>query len=249
MHVFNSDSRVADCDLDGLPNYAVGRIPVNSTNELATYIRNCVQYEAGGAWTTNALIASDYNDWPSHDFTIEANGIASIVSNYSHVVRCAWDVQGSGTKTSILAAIDLGIGEAALIGHGLRIKYGPSRIDLTVADIGTLEDHSQPAAFVSGACQVGDFGVPGISKSLGEAIVTRAGIGACFVGAAYEIGGIDAKLFTSNLFMSIHVGEAARMGDAVSAGLTSLADANYIAAVRMLQFLGDPALKLPAGDE
>ena len=62
--LFPSDNLFGDVDGDGLPEVAVGRIPVLSAAELDAYTAKLAAYEsaAPAAWTGTAVMAADATD-------------------------------------------------------------------------------------------------------------------------------------------------------------------------------------------
>src|SRR5204863_2591621 len=75
-----SDDWFADSDNDGLPELAVGRLPVRTAAQADTMVGKVLAYEDGDGigWTRNVLLVADRNDEGS-DFEASAQALGRIV--------------------------------------------------------------------------------------------------------------------------------------------------------------------------
>src|SRR5262249_25872042 len=63
-----SDDWFADSNLDGVPEFAIGRLPVRTSDEAATVVGKIIGYDAesGGLWAKNVTVVTDVDDLRSH---------------------------------------------------------------------------------------------------------------------------------------------------------------------------------------
>ena len=74
-----SDTALADANGDGVPEMAVGRLPIMSGGELLSILDKIVAYESGGGpWKTRSLWLADDPEGGA-DFPADSSGLAALV--------------------------------------------------------------------------------------------------------------------------------------------------------------------------
>ncbi len=125
-----SDDWFVDFNNDGLPDMAIGRIPVLTAADAATVISKITSYgQTTGAWTKNVLMAADAND-ANNDFEgASANVAAQIPIGYSVRTSLTGQIGGSAARTAIPDGINVrGSSSSTTTGHGFEQAWSSSRI-------------------------------------------------------------------------------------------------------------------------
>ena len=248
--LFNSDFAVMDCDLDGIPDYSVGRIPTTHPSSLGAYITNLVTYEAGGDWLTNTLIVTDRpTDVLFHE---QGNALHDSISNVTHVLRADihYDdfAEARSRTTNYLSA---GVGILHYFGHGLPLHFA-AEVLLHRNDITNSINHAKPALFIAMACQSGMFGNPNVAQSILESMVLQPGVGAAGLAPTTLIMSGVGPIMSDELTDSIYVKRRTRLGDCFRDGVVALVMSGYpsaLAGARAYQLHGDPALVIHVEEE
>jgi len=239
----NADYKVSDFNLDLYPDVIVGRIPASNTNDLAVYINNILDYEAGGAWRTNTIIVNHGLD--AANFIGAANDVQDMISNYTHIIRVDRSVIGlAEARSNVLNGIKSGLNMLTFTGHGLAYDYSVAsgEIVLSVADIQGLATQNVPAVYVTMACSSGQFGIPN-NKSISERIIFKNGVGAAVLSSAGVTDLPAAKTFAYPVYDALYLLNVHTVGEAFLAGQMGLyGDPSVRYQLNIYQLLGDPAL-------
>lgn len=240
-----ADFNVSDFNLDLYPEVIVGRIPASSTNDLAVYINNILDYEAGGPWRTNTLIVNHGTD--DANFIGAANEVQDMISNYTHIIRVDRNVIGlAEARSNVLNGITSGLNMLTFAGHGLYDGYSvlnvAGEIVLKVADTEGLATQNVPAVYVTMACSSGQFGIPN-KKSISESVLFKRGVGVAVLSSAGVTDLPAAKLFAYPIYDAIYLKNIHTIGDAFLAGQIGLyGNPSVRQQLKRYQLLGDPAL-------
>lgn len=244
--LFASDGRYGDAaGNDGIPEIAVGRLPVLTSAELLAYIDKLTDYEAGGGdWTGKILMLADNPD-NGGEFPADSDYLANFLGGYSIEKVYLDDYPDiAQARQKMFDSINAGAILVHYIGHAGLDRLAQEGL-LKTGDVPALSNENRLplAAFVT--CVAGRFSVPGYD-SLGEALLLKSNGGAAAVwspdGASInEMGKHLAEEFFKALFSQPEkiVGKA--MTQAVRSYIAG-GGKTYISDVYNL--LGDPALQI-----
>jgi hypothetical protein len=241
--LFPSDNLFGDVDGDGLPEVAVGRIPVLSAAELDAYTSKLAAYESAvpAAWTGTAVMASDATDRGA-DFAADSDQVAGQLPATYTVSRIDLTATPlADARAQLLAAIGNGTAFVNYVGHGALDRLSAGGL-LTSADVPGLTNGPRLPVVTAMTCTINRFAVPGIA-ALGELLVKSGAGGAAAVwGPAGLSSNGDARLLAERFY---HATDA-RLGDRILRAIAELrtlgGDANL---PRVYDLMGDPALRLP----
>ncbi|XOF33695.1 MAG: C25 family cysteine peptidase [Candidatus Electrothrix sp. YB6] len=251
---FPSDNVLADVvGNDGVPEFAIGRIPAVDSTELDRYTEKLIHFEQDQAERDTGTVMTLVTDMPdpsAGDFAAGADRVAELVSAQGVAVnRLAADALGvNGTHDGIINALQQGGGILHYIGHSSMVALGRSSALLTADEVDAMPDIGVPMLMVSMTCSAGAFGYPPMD-SIGETAVLRAdGAAVGFFGASglseNHLADIMAKGFYRSLFDPENVNP--RIGDAVvGAKQYYSAQGGERSVLDIYNLLGDPALHGP----
>jgi hypothetical protein len=234
-----SDTLMADTNDDGLPNLAIGRLPVLTADQLRGVIAKIRAYEQGGAWKNRVTLVAD-NDDDAGTYTADSETVARSVS--ADYTDKAYLLQQSlsTVRASTLDAFRDGRAIVNYIGHGLSTQLAQEGI-LKSSDVPAMANAANAPVVLLMACNAGEFGYPG-SDSLAETLVGKAEGGAVAVWAAANYAYAPESLILNAGFFETLSSANARIGDAIRGGLTKYFSQGHIAYVRYLyNLMGDPA--------
>ncbi|HEY9232172.1 MAG TPA: C25 family cysteine peptidase [Blastocatellia bacterium] len=232
-----SDDWYADFDGDGVPEMAVGRLPVRTADEAARMIARVFSYEAAGV-PNEMLLVADSND--DYDFAGASNQLHSLVSNDVRVVDVQRGALGdAATKAAVLAAIARGQRLVNYVGHGSTNLWRGNT--LTNADAATMENADRLPVFLMMTCLNGYFNDPA-ADALAEALLKAPRGGAVAVWAASGQTLPQGQWqMNQELYRQVFSTRHMRLGDAARAAKQGTTDAD----VRRTWILfGDPTMRL-----
>ena len=237
-----SDDWFADFSGDGLPQMALGRLPVRTVEEASTVVAKIVGYEQpqnAGAWTKQVLLVADENK--GFDFEA-ASAAVRILLPRDMVVREIFRGQYSGDEPAneeLLAGLDQGALLVNYLGHGSEEVWG---VDLLRSDeCETLANGPHLPFVIAMTCLNGHFHDV-YTESLAEAFLKAKQGGAVAVWASSgltEPGG-QAGL-NQELIRLLFNGESLTLGEAVRRAKAAVRDPDIR---RTWILFGDPATRL-----
>ncbi|HSG40851.1 MAG TPA: C25 family cysteine peptidase, partial [Thermoanaerobaculia bacterium] len=241
--LFPSDNRLGDVDGDGLPEMAVGRIPVLSTAELNAYIDKIAAYEAEppAAWAGSALFLADAQDRGA-DFAAESERIASqLPAGYSVDRIYLSSMPLASARGLLTAALHRGVSLINYVGHGGLDRLAGAGL-LTSADVPGLANGARLPVVTAMTCTVNRFAVPGV-PALGE-LLTKAPAGGA--AAVWGPSGLSSSGQARLLAERFHrPGNEARLGDRILRAVREFRELGGDPALPVLyDLMGDPALRM-----
>ena len=246
--MFASDNRFADvAGDDGIPEYALGRIPVVSNEEFDAYLAKLSASENHGeTWRGNVLLTAEARDGKA-DFKAQAEAMAVLAGSQSVYRIYLDDLPIDIARASLQTDLNVnGMAVMTHVGHGGMDRLATGGL-LTISDVQNLTNANQ-LPFVSAlSCLINRFEVPGVDVVLGEALVIAPNGGASAVWAPTGTSvDSDAALLGKKLFEAIYVKGINRAGDAVVEAMRSFRGEVAVKPVMLdvYTLLGDPATRI-----
>jgi hypothetical protein len=241
--LFPSDNLLGDADGDGLPEIAVGRIPVLSTAELDAYTAKLAAYESAAAagWTGTAVLAADATDRGA-DFAADSDRVAGQLAAYTLNRIDLGTTPLADARAQLLAAIGQGAAFVNYMGHGGLDRLSSGGL-LTSADVPGLANGERLPVVTAMTCTINRFALPGI-PALGELLVKSAGGGAA---AVWGPSGLSTSGEAALLAERFYHTDDARLGDRVLRAIAEFRTlGGNVDLPRIYDLIGDPALRLQA---
>jgi hypothetical protein len=186
-----SDDWFADINNDGIPELAVGRLPVRNPGEADALVGKLDAYrkQSRSDWMKGILLVADQDD--AGAFKGASETIRTDIGSQwptQTIYRDQLDVPSA--RTQLFAAISDGVGLVNYFGHGsVDLWHGNL---LTGADAATLTNGSMLPVVLSMTCLNGFF-ADVYTESLAEALLNAANGGAAAVWASSGLTEIDEQ--------------------------------------------------------
>jgi len=231
------------------PNLAVGRLPAQTAEQLATMVAKTLEYEGGdqrsATWRNDALVLAD-NDEPG--FAEAAKTFSDRLAGYrARVVTVAGD--GSAARQELAQAFAQGTGLLGYFGHGSVELWAQEKI-FAVDDVAKLTNRDKLPIVFTVTCLSGLFQHP-VKPSLGETLVRAKNGGAVAAlvpssAAVLTDQSVLAQGLAAELSTVTGSERAKTLGDVVLAAQKSVTQASDGVREVLLTFnlLGDPTLSL-----
>jgi len=231
---------------DGIPEIAVGRIPVLDSGELESYIAKITAYEAdqGGEWRDRVVMVADNPDFAG-DFPTDSNALAAILPADAVVERVyLYQPYSPGeARDRIVAAVNDGAAVLNYVGHGGSDQFAAESM-LDLDDVALMLNHERLPVVTAFTCYLAIFDYPGYI-SLGEELVVHADGGAAAVWGPTGMSGNLRALELGEHAMAALYGPEERLGDAVVETMRAFVEGGgNVGHVDVYSLLGDPALEL-----
>jgi hypothetical protein len=247
--LFAADNLFADVNGDGVPGFAVGRLPVVSAGELLAYVAKLAAYEAtpGANWINSALMLADEvgpNDGLT-DFAADSIAVtAGLPPGYAPQQIVVTPGGVAAARSALFAGLGAGAGLVSYFGHAGLDRLSPEGL-LTTADAAALANGPRLPLISALTCSVNRFDVPGFSP-LGEVLANQPRGGAI---AVWSSSGLsvhpEAKTLAQAFYYALANPANLRLGDATQEALRRYASTpGTIATVDLYTLLGDPAILL-----
>jgi hypothetical protein len=231
---------------DGVPEVAIGRLPVLTPQELLDYVAKVELQEGAPAdpWQQHVLMVADNPD-RAGNFTADSEDVATLVPPANVVDRVYLSLSPpAAARQAILDTVNSGALIFNYIGHGNVDRLADENV-LTIPDVPLLTNAGRLPVFLAMTCSVGNFANPG-SPSLGELLLLKKDGGAYAVWAPSWLSENDlAVRLDKAFFRSVFVDGETVVGDAVGRGLASLTVPGSRDHRLMYNLLGEPVARLP----
>lgn len=234
-----SDDWLTDFNGDGVPEIAMGRLPVRTTADANTMVSKILNYDQernGGAALRGALLVSDGG---FEDQTAQVQSYLSPITTVQTLNRSAIG-DDNAMRTQIVNAIDAGPAIVNYFGHGsVGVWTGAGLLNQDNA--ATLTNGNRVTLFVMMTCLNG-YSHDAFIDSLAETLLRDPQGGAFAVwassGATEPVG--QAQMNTQ-LYQSLLGNQPMMLGDAVRQAKMSTSDSDVR---RTWILLGDPTMRL-----
>jgi hypothetical protein len=237
--LFASDSRFTDFDNDGLPDVAIGRIPVTTAAELDAYVRKLDQ-AAHADNPRSLLFVADAQDGGA-DFRSHSAIVEAPVSGRPSTRLYVDDLGATAVRNSLLQAWQAGAPLVNWIGHGGIDQLSSSAL-LTAADVPSLTSTNRLPLFLAMTCTINRFEL-GDVDALGTQLTRTPNAGAL---AVWSASGLSVNAEATQLertFMQLAAKTPdARIGDLIVQSFAANRGIGETGSVYLL--LGDPAVRL-----
>jgi hypothetical protein len=238
--IFAADSRFTDFNGDGLPDLAIGRIPVSTNDELDAYVRK-LDSSARAAAAGSMVFSADAQDRGA-DFRRSSGLAEAAVAGRPAAKVYMDDLGGEGARNALFAAWKDGSPLVSWVGHG-----GVDRLSaygvITPDDAAALtSSNGQLPVLVAMTCTINRFEL-GEFEALGAALarVPNSGALAVWSASGLSLHG-DAASLEQTFYRLAARTPGARVGDLIVQSLAANPSIGETGSVYLL--LGDPAIRL-----
>jgi hypothetical protein len=234
-----SDDWFVDFNNDGLPEMAIGRLPVQSKEEAAIVVSKIVGYEKSSK-RNEALLVSDVND--GFNFEAASEEIRALLPAYLTIRKIFRDQFSSDAqaKGELLSGINQGPLLVNFIGHGSIESWRGSL--LTLEDAESLINGFRLPFFVNMTCLNGYFQYP-YSETLAEALMKASGGGAIAIWTSSGLTEPDKQAVMNKELIKLLFNnrEPVTLGEATAKAKSSVSDQDIR---RTWILFGDPTTTL-----
>jgi len=239
------DPLYGDTDNDGVPDVAIGRLPVSTQSQLRKVVNKTLQYARSAS--RRVVLVSDHRDSASrHSFRADNQRIARILQQRQLSVAIApADLLGARrTRTRLMGAIDHGARLVNYMGHSDRDRWGFNSL-LSTDQLHDFDNASSPTVITQFGCWNNDYTTIG-RRTLGENLLLMNENGAAAVIGSTTLSGTRTQARLAMLFYDSVTQPGTTIGDAMIAAKTQLALERGEEKVRDMLLgvvlLGDPAV-------
>lgn len=244
--LFASDNWFADVvGNDGVPEIAIGRLPVMNAAELQDYIDKISRYEsAGGQWTNRVLMLADNPD-QAGNFTQDSTYLSNLFPGYTvQLIHLPDFSTPEQARQKVLEGFNNGAALINYIGHAGLDRLASEKL-LWTGDVPALQNQDRLPIMTAMTCTVGRFAIPGYD-SLSEILVLKSdgGVAAMWAPTGLSINSL-ARQLAENFFKAAFMAQEKTVGKAI---LKTLADYKALDGPPFMLYiytlLGDPALEI-----
>jgi len=232
-----SDDWFVDFDDDGLPEMAVGRLPVESAEEAATVVSKIIAFEGVAVLMNEALLVADIND--SFNFEGAIADVADELLEGSMEVREILRDRSATARSDLLALLNQGQLLVNYVGHGSTKTWNGNL--LTSSDAWNLSNFPYLPFLVSMTCLNGFFQDP-YSESMAETFLKaeRGGAVAVWTSSGLTLP-TEQTVMNLELIRLLFNGQGLTIGEAVMRAKQAVTNSDIR---RTWILFGDPTLKL-----
>lgn len=245
--LFASDARLADvAGDDGIPDLAIGRLPVRNAAELAAVVAKIAAFEAAGVSSGGrALLVADDAE-AGFDFAADLDTFQGWLPIGFVPERIALTPgELAGARAALFAGLEAGADLLLFSGHAGLDRLTAEGL-LTSADLSTLPTSALSPLVVAVTCVMNRFELPMLAP-LGAGLVTAPGAGAVGVWSATGLSTHPAAPRLVRYFLDeMGRNPGARVGEPMLAAQARFAQTEGVELLSVYNLLGDPATRLAA---
>jgi uncharacterized repeat protein (TIGR01451 family) len=238
-----ADPIYGDTDGDGVPDVAVGRLPVRTSDELDSIIGKILDYQ-DKSYGHTVLSASDAYDWAERISFMEASRLLLDALDPSwQVIDADIDTHGLAQARQVLIdALNQGVALAQFFGHSGPTMWSFQRL-FTAADAAQLDNPGRPAVIVQWGCWNTYYVVPS-HNTLGHNLMLSGDRGAAAVMGAATLTETASDVALGQYLLPKVVMPGMTIGQALVEAKQELAAEHpgMIDVIVGWTILGDPAL-------
>jgi len=235
-----SDDWFVDFNGDGLPEMAIGRLPVRTTEETGHVVSKIINYELASAsnWTKEILIVADQNG--DFDFEQASQNVGDLFPEEMTVWGIYRGQAGDETaRSAVLGSMNEGKLMVNYLGHGSVDSWRGNL--LTVEDVSSFTNSPLLSFVVGMTCFNGFFQTP-YTESLSEALLKAENGGAVAVWTSSGLTFPDEQsMMNKELVRLLFNGQGLTIGEAASQAKAATNDPDVR---RSWILFGDPTTKL-----
>jgi hypothetical protein len=231
-----SDDWFGDLDEDGVPEIAVGRLAVQTSEQAAAVVQKLIAYDRAGAGGRAAVLVADHDD--GFDFEGASGQLKALLPADVTVEEISRGQMGDGaTRAAVLASLNGGAWLLNYLGHGsVEVWLGGV---LSSEDARTLTNGVRLPFVVAMTCLNGFFHDVW-SESLAEALQKAPQGGAVAVWASSALTDPPSQMPMNQALMQ-RLGEGVTLGEAIAHAKRAASDPDVR---RSWILLGDPTTRL-----
>ena len=237
-----TDTWLATTESSFAPQVAIGRFPVQTSEQLKTLVEKTVQYEqqSAEAWQRRTLLVAD----DELEFSLASDAIATLLQENRYINQKLYMLENEQIREAIIGAINQGVGWINYVGHGSLRVWGDERV-LQVEDATALQNSDRLAIFTTFTCLNGYFNHPQ-EITLVEALLWHEGGGivAAVAPSGRSLTSQQMPL-AEGFYRLVASGEVNTLGEALQRAKSAEANNPLLADIlHTFNLLGDPALTL-----
>lgn len=241
-----SDVLMAEVDEIPGPDYAIGRLPAQNSNQIKTYVQKVIQYEREieQPHVNQKILA--IADGQEITFKSDAQRFLDLFSKGFNTTLLAPEAGDTNASQSVDQAMESGYWLIAYFGHGSINMWGKDRL-FTIEDVLDQGQQATPPIILQFTCLTGLFTHP-MQESLTEKLLWRPEGGAiALLGPTSLTLPYEQEYLSSGFVNALNQGIKHRLGDIVLEAWQQVASdsANRMEVMRTFLLFGDPALNLP----
>ncbi len=241
--LFAADGRLADLEgSDGVPELALGRVPVLSAAELSAYVRKLERHESG-AGGRGVLLLADNADPAAGDFPADSDAVAVGIPPEPGLERIYLsELTVAEARQQLFDLLAGGAERVNYMGHGGLDRLADEGL-VRSADAVAFAAGARPPVVIALTCSAGRFELPGF-ESLAEALTVEPEAGAAAVWSPSGLSVHGEAVRLNQLFVEAVHGEGiGELGEAVRRSLELYAESGGLRYMLYIyNLLGDPAL-------
>jgi len=242
--IFASDALYADVvGDDGVPEFALGRLPVLTADELVAYAAKVSDYEYRSDPSQRVMMLADNPD-RGGDFPTDSDRLLEILpAGYDPTRVYLSELEIESAREILFEQIQEGAGLVNYLGHGGVTNLAQEGL-LTTDDLPLLAGAPLAPVITTFSCYIGYFAIPGFD-ALGELLVLEPDGGAAAVIAPnYLSQNAQARVLNDRFLRELFRGETAVLGDVYRRAIEAAAESVGKNTLLKYGILGDPALLL-----
>jgi hypothetical protein len=229
---------------DGIPEIAIGRLPVVSVEELQIVINKIKAYgNSQGPWTDRALLIADNADSGGNFLSTSETLIRQINGYAINRISLLGTSNAAQTRLAIIAGFNTGAALVNYVGHGGLDQLAEENI-FNISDLPLLQNNSNLPIMILVTCAAGRFDIPGY-VCLSEALLLKdnGGIVAALAPSGAAFNSQSSRLI-EEFYKAVFHAKEKDLGTAwLKAAKNFILQAGKTYMLNIYNLLGDPAVK------